>query len=595
MDNLKSIDFPNSPGIYKFLSSENKILYVGKSKNLKKRVKSYFQKEQNKKISNMIKETSSIDFVLSESEHDALLLENNLIKENKPKYNILLRDDKSFPYIAISKERFPKIYSTRKINHQKEDVFGPYTNVKSMRSILKLIKNLYKIRNCNYVLSSENIENKKFKVCLEYHLGNCKGACENMQEETEYLKDINEIKNILKGRTIELTNSLKKEMHLYSKNLNYEKAQEIKDKIFHIESFTSKSIVVNFKVNNLDVFGIMDDNNHYFINFMKVNNGMIISSETIKVKKKISFDYNEIGQILIDLKIKYGSMSNDTISNISLKKSLPDNLISIVPKVGDKKSLIDMSLKNVLFYKKNLYNEKKERKTKKMSILIDLKNKLNLKRVPFYIECFDISNIQGSNTVASMVLFRDGYPSKKEYRRYKIRSVDKPDDFESMREVVERRYSRLIKEKMKLPDLIIIDGGKGQLSASCEVLKKLNIYNKINIIGIAKKLEEIYFPNDSVPILLGKKSEQLKLIQNIRNEAHRFAINYHKQLRSNTFLKSELEQIDGIGEMTRIKLIKKFKSIENIKNINKDKLIEVIGKKRTNSLLKYIEINTPKD
>lgn len=595
MDNLKSIDFPNSPGIYKFLSSENKILYVGKSKNLKKRVKSYFQKEQNKKISNMIKETSSIDFVLSESEHDALLLENNLIKENKPKYNILLRDDKSFPYIAISKERFPKIYSTRKINHQKEDVFGPYTNVKSMRSILKLIKNLYKIRNCNYVLSSENIESKKFKVCLEYHLGNCKGACENMQEETEYLKDINEIKNILKGRTIELTNSLKKEMHLYSKNLNYEKAQEIKDKIFHIESFTSKSIVVNFKVNNLDVFGIMDDNNHYFINFMKVNNGMIISSETIKVKKKISFDYNEIGQILIDLKIKYGSMSNDTISNISLKKSLPDNLISIVPKVGDKKSLIDMSLKNVLFYKKNLYNEKKERKTKKMSILIDLKNKLNLKRVPFYIECFDISNIQGSNTVASMVLFRDGYPSKKEYRRYKIRSVDKPDDFESMREVVERRYSRLIKEKMKLPDLIIIDGGKGQLSASCEVLKKLNIYNKINIIGIAKKLEEIYFPNDSVPILLGKKSEQLKLIQNIRNEAHRFAINYHKQLRSNTFLKSELEQIDGIGEMTRIKLIKKFKSIENIKNINKDKLIEVIGKKRTNSLLKYIEINTPKD
>jgi len=370
MDNLKSIDFPNSPGIYKFLSSENKILYVGKSKNLKKRVKSYFQKEQNKKISNMIKETSSIDFVLSESEHDALLLENNLIKENKPKYNILLRDDKSFPYIAISKERFPKIYSTRKINHQKEDVFGPYTNVKSMRSILKLIKNLYKIRNCNYVLSSENIENKKFKVCLEYHLGNCKGACENMQEETEYLKDINEIKNILKGRTIELTNSLKKEMHLYSKNLNYEKAQEIKDKIFHIESFTSKSIVVNFKVNNLDVFGIMDDNNHYFINFMKVNNGMIISSETIKVKKKISFDYNEIGQILIDLKIKYGSMSNDTISNISLKKSLPDNLISIVPKVGDKKSLIDMSLKMFSFIRKIYIMKRRRGKQKKCLFLL---------------------------------------------------------------------------------------------------------------------------------------------------------------------------------------------------------------------------------
>lgn len=594
MDSLKSIDLPNSPGVYKFLNSENKILYVGKSKNLKNRVKSYFQKDKNKKIANMIKETTKIDFVLSETEHDALLLENNLIKENKPKYNILLRDDKSFPYIVISKERFPKIYSTRKVNHKKEEVFGPYTNVKSMRSILKLIKNLYKIRNCNYVLSSENIDNEKFKVCLEYHLGNCKGPCENKQEEEEYVNDINEIRNILKGKTIELTKSLKEEMINYSKDQNYEKAQEIKDKIFHIESFTSKSVVVNFKVNNLDVFGLMDDDNHYFINFMKVNNGMIIGSETLKIRKKLSFDYNEIGQILIDLKLKYGSISNDTISNISLKNSLPKNLISVVPRAGDKKSLIDMSLKNVLFYKKNLYNEKKERKTKKMSVLIDLKNKLNLKSVPFYIECFDISNIQGSNTVASMVLFRDGYPSKKEYRRFKIRSVDKPDDFESMREVVERRYSRLIKEEKKLPDLIIIDGGKGQLSASCEVLKNLKIYNKINIIGIAKKLEEIYFPNDSVPILLGKKSEQLKLIQNIRNEAHRFAINYHKQLRSNTFLKSELEQIDGIGEKTRIKLIKKFKSFDNIKKLDKDKLVKVIGEKRTYSLLRYLEINTPK-
>lgn len=594
MDSLKSIDLPNSPGVYKFLNSENKILYVGKSKNLKNRVKSYFQKDKNKKIANMIKETTKIDFVLSETEHDALLLENNLIKENKPKYNILLRDDKSFPYIVISKERFPKIYSTRKVNHKKEEVFGPYTNVKSMRSILKLIKNLYKIRNCNYVLSSENIDNEKFKVCLEYHLGNCKGPCENKQEEEEYVNDINEIRNILKGKTIELTKSLKEEMINYSKDQNYEKAQEIKDKIFHIESFTSKSVVVNFKVNNLDVFGLMDDDNHYFINFMKVNNGMIISSETLKIRKKLNFDYNEIGQILINLKLKYGSISNDTISNISLKNSLPKNHISVVPRAGDKKSLIDMSLKNVLFYKKNLYNEKKERKTKKMSVLIDLKNKLNLKSVPFYIECFDISNIQGSNTVASMVLFRDGYPSKKEYRRFKIRSVDKPDDFESMREVVERRYSRLIKEEKKLPDLIIIDGGKGQLSASCKVLKNLKIYNKINIIGIAKKLEEIYFPNDSVPILLGKKSEQLKLIQNIRNEAHRFAINYHKQLRSNTFLKSELEQIDGIGEKTRIKLIKKFKSFDNIKKLDKDKLVKVIGEKRTYSLLRYLEINTPK-
>ncbi len=595
MKNLKNTNIPNSPGVYQFVNKEKKILYVGKSKNLKKRVKSYFQKEQNKKISNMIKETKKIDFIISESEHDALLLENNLIKENKPKYNILLRDDKTYPYIAISKDRFPKVYSTRKINHIKEEVYGPYTNVKSMRSILKLIKNLYKIRNCKYVLSKNNIKNKKFKVCLEYHLGNCKGPCENLQKEDEYLNDINEIRNILKGKTIELANSLKTEMVNYSKDLKYEKAQEIKDKIFEIESFTSKSIVVNFKVNNIDVFGILDDDNYYYINFMKVNNGMIIGSDTLKVKKKLNFNYNEIGQILIDLKLKYGSIKNDVISNIKLKNIIPENIISNVPKAGDKKKLIDMSLKNVLFYKKNLYNEKKERKIKKLSVLVDLKNKLNLKKIPFHIECFDVSNIQGKNTVASMVLFNDGYPNKKKYRKFKINSVDKPDDFESMREVVERRYSRLIKEKKDLPDLIIIDGGKGQLSASCEILKKLDVYNKINIIGIAKKLEEIYFPNDSVPILLGKKSEQLKLIQNIRNEAHRFAINYHKQLRSNSFLKSELEVVDGIGEVTRIKLIKKFKSFDNIRKQTKDELIKVIGVKKTNTLLQYLKTSTPKD
>ena len=347
MDSLKKIDIPNSPGVYKFINRDNKIIYVGKSKNLVKRVKSYFQKDLNKKITNMIKETKTIDFIISESEHDALLLENNLIKENKPKYNILLRDDKTFPYIAISKDRFPKIYSTRKINHKKEEIFGPYTNVKSMRSILKLIKTLYKIRNCNYVLSEENINKNKFKVCLEYHLGNCKGPCEKHQEEENYLNDINEIRNILKGRTIELANSLKKEMNTYSKELNFEKAQEIKDKISQIEQFTSKSIVVNFKVNNLDVFGLMDDDNYYYVNFMKINNGMIIGSETIKVKKKITYNYSEIVQILTDLKLKYGSIENDTISNISFKKYLPKDLNSYVPKVGDKKKLIDIITKTI--------------------------------------------------------------------------------------------------------------------------------------------------------------------------------------------------------------------------------------------------------
>jgi len=587
MINLKKTDLPNSPGVYKFLNKNLEIIYVGKSKNLKKRVKSYFQKQQNNKISKMVKEITKIDFVISNSEHDALLLENNMIKENKPKYNILLRDDKTYPYIAISKERFPKVYTTRKINLKKEDVFGPYTNVKSMRGILRLIKNLYKIRNCNYVLSEENIRNKKFKVCLEYHLGNCKGPCEEHQEENYYKKDIDEIKNILNGRNIQLINSLKSEMNVFSKNLEFEEAQKIKDKVNELETFTSRSIVVSFKVNNIDVIGIIDDENYYYVNYMKINNGMIITSETNKIKKKLDFDFRELEQIIIDLKFKYRSIKNDVLSNLDLSKMISDEIKSYVPKSGDKKKLIEMSLKNVLFFKKNLYNEKKERKTKKLSILVDLKNKLNLKKIPFHIECFDISNIQGENTVASLVMFKDGYPSKKNYRKFKIRTVDKPDDFESMREVIFRRYSRTIKEKTNLPDLIIIDGGKGQLSSTCEVLKKLNIYNKMNVIGIAKKLEEIYFPNDSIPVLLSKKSSYLKLIQNIRNEAHRFAINYHKDLRSKNFLNSKLEEVKGVGENTRSKLINEFGSIENIIKQDINKLSEVVGKKRAVDIINF--------
>lgn len=595
MIDIKKIDIPNSPGIYKFCNSEKKIIYVGKSKNLKKRVKSYFQKNQNNKIAKMIRETSIIDFVISESEHDALLLENNLIKQNKPKYNILLRDDKTFPYIAISKERFPKIYTTRKINLKKEEIFGPYTNVKSMRSILKLIKKLYNIRSCNLNLSEENIKEKKFKVCLEYHIGNCKGPCESYQTEKNYKHEIDEIRNILKGKTIELRNTLNFEMNRLSKNLQFEEAQEIKEKIDQIDLFVSKSIVVNINLKNIDVFGIIDDETHYYINYMKINSGMIIGSESNKVKKKLGFDNEEIFQILLDIKIKYGSQNNETISNINLKKTLPTSFRSSIPRVGEKKKLLDMSLKNVLFFKKNLYNEKKERRTKKLSVLIELKNKLKLKKIPFYIECFDISNLQGMSTVASMVVFKDGYPSKKEYRKFKIRSVNKPDDFESMREAVSRRYSRLLNEKKPIPDLIIIDGGKGQLSSACTILKKLDIYNKINIIGIAKKLEEIYFPNDSLPIHLNKKSEGLKMIQNIRNEAHRFAITYHKVLRSKSFLNSKIEEINGIGEKTRVKLIKELGSVQNIIKSDKKRISEIIGEKKAELLLKHLNINTPRD
>ncbi len=591
MKSVNTIDIPNSPGVYKFLNQNKNIIYVGKSKNLKKRVKSYFRKRlDNNKIIKMVKETEKIEFDITYSEHDALLLENNLIKENKPKYNVLLRDDKTFPYIAITKEPFPRIYTTRKINLEKEEVFGPYTNVKSMRNILKLIKSLYKIRNCNLKLSEKNIEEKKFKVCLEYHIGNCKGGCEGYQEEENYQNDIEEIKSIIKGKNLELLKSLNKRMKSLSKNLEFEKAQNIKDRIFELESFTAKSIIVNHKLNDIDVFGIVDDEKYYYINYMKINGGIIIGSETFKTKKTIENKFTELRQIIFNTKKRYNSISNQIISNISLYKIIPDGVKCHVPKYGDKNKLIEMSIKNVLFYKKNLYNEKKERKTKKLSILIDLKNKLKLKNIPFQIDCFDISNTQGKNTVASLVTFKDGYPHKKKYRKFKIRCINEsPDDYASIREVIIRHYSKILSNNLDLPDLIIVDGGKGQLSSACKELKKLKLYNKINIIGIAKKLEEIYFPNDSIPILLNKKSAHLKLIQQIRNEAHRFAISYHKDLRSKTFLDSKIESIKGIGEKTRTKLLNHFGSLNNLQKSKEKDIIKLIGNKKAENIINFFK------
>ena len=597
MIDIRKIDLPSSPGVYKFINKNSDIIYVGKSKSLEKRVKSYFQKQSNNKISKMVNEITKIDFVISNSEHDALLLENNLIKEYKPKFNILLRDDKTYPWVCIKKERFPRVFLTRKYINDGSEYFGPYTNVKSINSLLNVINNIYPIRVSNYNFSQKKINDKKKKIGLIIHSKNghslilgfeeLSNENKNLMSEDTYIENIKYIREILNGNFKNVKEHLLKQMKNFSKNLEFEKSQNIKEKLDLLDTYQSKSIIVNDKYSNLDVIGIIEDEKYYFINYIKINNGMIIGSESLKTKKKLIFIEKELRQIIMDLKFKYNSLNNTIISNIKLDNILSGNLESYIPKVGDKKKLVDMSLKNLLFFKKNLYNEKKERKTKKLSVLIDLKNKLNLKKIPFHIECFDISNIQGKNTVASMVLFKDGYPNKKEYRKYKIRSVDKPDDFESMREVVSRRYTRVIREGNPLPDLIIIDGGKGQLSSACDMLKELNIYNKINIIGIAKKLEEIYFPNDSIPVLLGKKSEQLKLIQNIRNEAHRFAINYHKQLRSNTFIQSELEEIYGIGDKTRGKLIRAFGSIENIKKADRKDLIKLVGKEKTEKIIRY--------
>ena len=600
MIDIQKVELPRSPGIYKFVNQKKEIIYVGKSKDLSKRVKSYFQKNiANRKIKNLVNEVSDIKFIISDSEHDALLLENSLIKKNKPKYNILLRDDKTYPWICIKNERFPRVFLTRKVIKDGSDYFGPYTNVKVINKLLNVIKALYPIRSDNYNFTQKQINDKDNDIYLKCHNKNGMTLIlgfknypiqedESFITEEDYLKNINYAKDILNGKFDDIRKRLNKEMIDNSKKLKFEESQSIKEKIQLLENYRSKSIIVNDKKNNLDVIGIVDDEDFYFINYMKIMNGTVISSDSFKFRKKIK-DISELRQIVFNIRSKYNSHKNEIVSNIKMDEILGENVVTYVPRRGEKKKLIDMSIKNILFFKKNLYNEKKERKSKRLAVLIELKNKLNLKNIPFHIECYDISNIQGSNTVASLVTFQDGYPNKKEYRRYKIKDINKPDDFESMKQVISRRYKRVIDENLSFPDLIIIDGGKGQLSSACEALKELNIYNKTNIIGLAKKLEEVYFPNDSMPILLNKKSYYLKLLQQIRNEAHRFAINYHKDLRSKNFLKSGIESIRGIGEKTRLKLINKFGSIAGIKKANKKDLEDSIGQKKAADILRYLE------
>ena len=600
MIDIQKVELPRSPGIYKFINQRKEIIYVGKSKDLSKRVKSYFQKNiANRKIKNLVNEVSDIKFIISDSEHDALLLENSLIKKNKPKYNILLRDDKTYPWICIKNERFPRVFLTRKVIKDGSDYFGPYTNVKVINKLLNVIKALYPIRSDNYNFTQKQINDKDNDIYLKCHNKNGMTLIlgfknypiqedESFITEEDYLKNINYAKDILNGKFDDIRKRLNKEMIDNSNKLKFEESQSIKEKIQLLENYRSKSIIVNDKKNNLDVIGIVDDEDFYFINYMKIMNGTVISSDSFKFRKKIK-DISELRQIVFNIRSKYNSHKNEIVSNIKMDEILGENVVTYVPRRGEKKKLIDMSIKNILFFKKNLYNEMKERKSKRLAVLIELKNKLNLKNIPFHIECYDISNIQGSNTVASLVTFQDGYPNKKEYRRYKIKDINKPDDFESMKQVISRRYKRVIDENLSFPDLIIIDGGKGQLSSACEALKELNIYNKTNIIGLAKKLEEVYFPKDSMPILLNKKSYYLKLLQQIRNEAHRFAINYHKDLRSKNFLKSGIESITGIGEKTRLKLINKFGSIAGIKKANKKDLEDSIGQKKAADILRYLE------
>ncbi|SNS53922.1 Excinuclease ABC subunit C [Ekhidna lutea] len=584
------LKLPERPGIYKFFDQSGNIIYVGKAKSLKKRVASYFTKANldNRKTYRLVSEIQEIEFVIVSSEFDALLLENNLIKENQPRYNILLKDDKSFPSICITNERFPRIYSTRRIDHTKGEYFGPYTSVKAMNGVIDLIRKIHKIRTCKYNLSKDNIKKKKFKVCLEYHIGNCLGPCEGLQTEDDYLKDIDEAKKILKGKIGIVSRSYKEKMTEASGNLKFELAQSYKEKYDLLEKFQSRSLIVNQKITSTDVFTTTnsDNKNSQFINYMRIENGAIINSETIEVKKKIEEDDAEVFRFSIfDLRKKYGSNNPTILTNVSIEPW--EDIEVIVPKIGDKKKLVELSFKNALYYKKEKLSSKSTQPNE--GILLSLQEDLKLSDLPKHIECFDNSNIQGTNPVASMVCFRNGKPYKSDYRKFNIKTVTGPDDFGSMKEVVGRRYAHLKKEGISFPNLIVIDGGKGQLNAACDALKELNIYGQVPIIGIAKRLEEIYFPDDNLPIHINKKSTSLKLIQQIRDEAHRFAITFHRQKRSKESIESSLDSIKGIGASTREKIMREFGSVARLKQSSEKDLIDLVGQSKAKIIQRAIK------
>ncbi len=584
---------PDSPGVYRYFDTNGTIIYIGKAKNLKSRVSSYFNKsaQHNTKTIRLVAQIKKIEFSIVNTEFDALLLENSLIKEFQPKYNILLRDDKTFPYICISDEPFPKIFSTRQKNYEKGQFFGPYSNVKAMNSVLELIQQLFTIRTCSLNLTNTNITANKFKVCLEYHLGNCKGPCENLQTSSDYDNDINQARQILKGNQNIPKQYFSTKMQEAASRMAFEEAQIFKEKLILLEKFQVKSTVVNPNIADVDVFALISDENLAYLHFMKIIDGAIVQSETLEVKKKLDETDNDILTMVVwEMRDLYKSESKEVITNIPLSIDL--GLENTIPQIGDKKKLVEMAMKNVLYFRKEKMDAKANELSagnSKMRVLLKLKNDLSLKTVPKHIECFDNSNIQGTNPVSAMVCFKDGQPAKKDYRHYIPKTVIGPDDFATMAEVVTRRYTRLLEEKAELPDLIIIDGGKGQLSAACEALKSINLYGKIPIIGIAKRLEEIYFPEDSIPIYIDKKSESLKLIQRLRDEAHRFGITHHRNRRSKNFLISGLESIDGIGKLTMEKLLKEFKSLSNMRIAPIEAIENIIGKDKAKKLIEYFE------
>jgi excinuclease ABC subunit C len=582
---------PQKPGVYQFLDSSGIIIYVGKAKNLKKRVTSYFSKNQSGKTSVMLKKASEIRHIVVDNESDALLLENNLIKKHQPRYNILLKDDKTFPWICIRKEPFPRVFSTRNIYRDGSSYFGPYTSGLMVKTLLDLIRQIFKLRTCALVLSDENIRSGKFKVCLEFHLGNCKAPCIGNQNQAEYNDNILQIRNILKGNISTVIVHLKSRMLQYSNKLMFEDAQAVKEKIEVLSKFQSKSAVVSSTIKNIDVYGFTQDAANTYINFLKVVKGAVIQAFTLELTSRVDEDKESLLSFAItEIRQRLDSDSPEIV--VPFYPDIKDNRIKyIIPERGDKLKLLELAERNAVYYKLEQQKKKEDFKPRDRTEknLEKLKNDLHLAEIPLHIECFDNSNIMGTNPVAACVVFRNAKPSKKEYRHFNIKTVTGPDDFSSMEEVVFRRYKRMIEENHPLPQLIIIDGGKGQLSSATKSLSRLKLVEKIAVIGIAKKLEEIYFPGDNVPLYLDKNSISLKIIQQLRNEAHRFGINFHRQKRSSGFTKSDLDEIKGIGDKTKEILLKEFGSVEKVKKASREDLQKLIGDKKASILQSYFK------
>ncbi|WP_179334194.1 excinuclease ABC subunit UvrC [Winogradskyella costae] len=580
---------PHQPGVYQYFDVDDRLIYVGKAKDIKKRVSSYFNKHHDYgKTRVLVKNIASIKHIVVETENDALLLENNFIKKYKPKYNVLLKDDKSYPWICIKKERFPRVFPTRRVIKDGSEYFGPYTSMKTVKTLLGLIKGLYQLRTCNYDLSEAKIDAGKYKVCLEYHLGNCKGACEGYETEEEYAANITAIREILKGNFKDSLQQFRIQMRQHAEAMQFEDAQKIKEKLEVLENYQAKSTIVNPKINNVDVFSIISDETYAYVNFLQLSHGSIIRSHTLELKKKLQeTDLQLLELSITEIRQRFNSNSKEIY--VPFKVNLGDELKITIPKLGDKKSILDLSIRNAKYYRMDKLKQVKivdpDRHANR--IMAQMKADLRLSEEPRHIECFDNSNIQGTNPVAACVVFKNGKPSKKDYRNFNIKTVEGPDDFASMEEVVYRRYKRLVEEEQPLPQLIIIDGGKGQLSSALKSLDVLGLRNEIAIIGIAKRLEELFYPDDPIPLYLDKKSETLKIIQQLRNEAHRFGIEHHRNRRSKGALTTELENIPGVGEQTIVDLMKQFKTVKRIGNAKLDELEAVVGVSRANKVYNY--------